>query len=134
MGIGPVIPLIPLIGGTVTPGTPASGAPPLPQAHPPSLPQARGRTARPWNQLAREWATAEKKATARAGGRTRGSDAKESAREAGYPGYVGPDIKSVDQSLPLTQDTSGGNIPSSLLPLPTNIYSLGHSLPRRDGR
>lgn len=95
---------------------------------------AGGRTARPWNQVARESAETEKAAAAVAGGRTaRGSSAEESAGEVAYPRDVGPDIKSADP-LPLTHNTSGGNIPSSLLPLPISIYSLGHLLPRRDGR
>lgn len=83
--------------------------------------------------MARESAETEKAAAAMVGGRARGSSAEESAGEVAYPRYVGPDIKSVDP-LPLTHNTSGGNIPSSLLPLPTNIYSLGHLLPIRDGR
>ena len=134
--------LIPLIRGTLTPGTPnpASGAsadspsrsqaysPSLSQAHSqllsqvqsPSLSQAAlagGKPARPWNQLAREWADADKSAAAMVGERTaQGSTAEESAGEVAYPRYVGPDFKSADP-LPLTHDTSGGNIPSSLLPL-----------------
>lgn len=141
MGIGSMTGLIPLVIGTLTPRTPtmgsllnpASGGP----ADSPSFSQAAlagGRTARPWNQVARELAEAEKAAVAMAGRRTaQGSRAEKSVGKVAYPRYMGPDIKSADP-LPLTYDTSGGNIPSFLLPLPTNIDSLGHLLPRRDGQ
>ena len=114
MGIGLMTHFIPLIRRTLTRGTPhpASGAPAdfpsrsqaypssLSQAHSQSLSQiqspslsqaalAGGRTARPWNQVAREWIDADKAATAMAGGhKALGSTLEESAREVEYPRYV----------------------------------------------
>lgn len=71
-------------------------------------------TARPWYQVAREWADADKAATAMADGHTaRGSSAAGSAGDVAYARYVAPDIKS--NPLSLTHDTSGGYIPSPLV-------------------
>lgn len=132
-GIGRMTPLILLIGGNMTFGTPTTGSLLYPASTPhtdsPSQALAGGTTARPWKQLAREWAGAEKAATeravgARAGGRTaRGGSAEGSVRlgggvsergsysgqggqrrprrglEAAGPRYVGSDEKSANPSL-----------------------------------
>lgn len=44
-----------------------------------------------------------------------------SAGEVAYPRYVAPDMKS--DPLSLTHHTSGGHIPSSLLPLPQHFFN-----------
>lgn len=116
--IRPRNPLISLIGGTMTPGTPkicsllspASATPPgsssVIHEHSPSIPQAalaRGMTARPWNQVARE--AAEKEATEKATSETQGKSYEEQ-----WPRYVGPDINTADQSPFSPSDYPGGSI------------------------
>lgn len=170
-GIGRMTPLILLIGGSTTFGTPTTGSLLYPASTPPtdspSHALAGGTMARPWKQLAREWAGAEKAATeravgARAGGRTaRGGSVEGSVRlggggsergsysgqggqrtqrrglEAAGPRYVGSDAKSANPSLFTPGDHAlcpGGNIPSFLLPLSTDISRRGHSLTNRAGR
>lgn len=99
----------------------------------PSLPPAvlaKGTTARTWSQVVGE--AAHKKAASKvatgepAAGAPRGSYKEE------FPRYVGHSASSPIK-LDDTSDFPDGNIPSFLLPLATNISSLGHILPRRDG-
>lgn len=74
---------------------------------------------------------ADKPATEKATAKTQGRSYKEE-----FPGYVGPDTSSASPSPFTFDDTSDyrdANIPSFLLLLPTNIFSLGHILPRRAG-
>lgn len=119
------------------------------QAYSPSLPQAvlaKGTTAQTWSHRIREVVyknTANKAATDKAAADKVATD-KAAAKMHGriydkedYPRYVGSDKSSACPSLIIffaTSDYPGSNIPSSLLPLPTNISSLGNTLPRRARR
>ena len=100
----------------------------------PSLPHAvlaKGTTARTWSQVVGEAAhkkAADKAATEKAAAETQGGGYEEE-----FPRYVGRSTSSSPITFDDTSDYPDGNIPSSLLPLPTNISSLGHILPRRDG-
>ena len=147
LGIKPVYPRIitPTTGSHLNSASATPrGSSSVSQAHSPSLPQAvlaKGTTAQTWSHRMREAvhknaankAAADKAAADKAAAKTHGRIYD----EEDYPRYVGPDKSSACPSPIMffaTSDYPGSNIPSSLLPLPTNISSLGNTLPRRARR
>lgn len=107
-------------------------SPSLPQASP-SLPPAvlvQGTTARTWSQVVGE--AARKKAAGKAATEKAPAEKQGGSYEEEFPRYVGCSASSSPITFDDTSDYPDGNIPSFLLPLPTNISSLGHILPRRD--
>lgn len=104
----------------------------LPQASP-SLPPTvlvQGMTAQTWSQVVGE--AARKKAASKAATEKAPAEKQGGSYEEQFPRYVGRSASSSPITFDDTSDYSDGNISSSLLPLPTNISSLGHILPRRD--
>ena len=107
-------------------------SPSLLQASPSLLPAVlvQGTTARTWSQVVGEAArkkVAGKAATEKAPAEKQGGSYKEE-----FPRYVARSASLSPITFDDTSDYPDGNIPSSLLPFPTNISSLGHILPRRD--
>lgn len=123
---GPMTPVIPLLGGTLTPAPTGS------HLNSPSSSRAalaEGTTARPWSQVVREGVT--KAAADKAAPDMTTAEAQRGRYEEEWPRYVGLDTRSASL-LPYDHSAfSDGIISSSLLPLPTYIFSLDHTLPKR---
>lgn len=128
VGKVPMTPLIPLLGGTLTPATTGS------HLNSPSSSKAAlagGTTAQPWSQVAREGLDADKAAADKAATDKTTAETQRRTYEEEWPRYEGLDSRSASPLAHDYPEFPGGIIPSSLLPLPTNIFRPGHNFLKR---